>query len=126
MSDKKHFLIDTDILVDHLTQSRDSKSMLEKAMAAGICFTTVINASELYLAAASDEEQLAIDKLLGSLKILGIHYRYSLSVKKYSGKKGDLRDILIIVIAENNKLQILTNKKEKYKFADIELADNNL
>lgn len=52
MSDKKEFLVETDLIIEHLTFSNSSlRSGLETAMEIGICFTTVINASELFFIA---------------------------------------------------------------------------
>lgn len=45
------FLVETDILLEHLTKNKSSESHLEKAMTRGICFTTVLDGSELFFAA---------------------------------------------------------------------------
>ena len=123
MKNKKEFLIDTDVLVDHLIHDKNSKSDLEKAMLKGTCFTTVINASELYLAANVSERKW-IDKLLRTINVLGLHARYSLSASNYCGRTENLREVLLVITAKINKLPLLTNNKEKYKFADIELIDS--
>ena len=123
MRTKEEFFIDTDILVEHLNHCCKSKSILEKAMLRGICFTSVINASELYIAVKNDDEKKEVDKLLRTLNVLGIHARYSLSVYEISEHAGNLRDALVGVLVKNNKLPVLTNNNKKYKFANIELID---
>ena len=123
MKSKLEYLIETDILADHLTFKGSGKSVLEKAMIRGICFTTVINASELYFAAKDLNEKAEIDKLLRTMKVLGMNARYCLSVYKYKDKVRSLRDAWIILFAKINNLPVLTNNKEKYKFAGIDLID---
>ena len=126
MPEVSKILIDTDILVDHLTCEVGEESLLEKLMQFYICFTTVINAGELYYAADTKEELDAVNKLLRSLKVLGMNSRYSMLVPHFKNKTNSLRDALLCALAKNNKLPLLTNKKEKYKFADIELIDPKL
>jgi hypothetical protein len=123
MPDKKQFFIETDILVDHLTHLGNEKSSLEKAMLQGICFTSVINASELYFAVQDKNEKALIDKLLRTLKVLGLNSRYSLSVNDFVGKAQNIRDALICVLVKNNKIPVLTNYHKKYKFTDVVLID---
>ncbi len=123
MRDKPEYFIDTDILVGHLNHNGNSKSSLEKAMLIGICFTSVINASELYIAARNIDEKEEVDKLLRTLNVLGLHARYSLNIYDISEHIDNLRDAMICALVKNNKLPVLTNNKKKYKFADIELID---
>jgi predicted nucleic acid-binding protein len=125
MPDKPRVLVDTDILVDHLICDKDSESLLEKLMMTYICFTTVINASELYFAVRNEKEKTAVDKLLRSLKVLGMNARYSMLIPDFKETTESLRDALICALSKNNKLALVTNKKEKYKFADIKLIDPN-
>ncbi|MBN1301318.1 MAG: PIN domain-containing protein [Melioribacteraceae bacterium] len=125
MKNKKEFLVDTDVLAEHLTGNPGSKTALEKAMLNGTCFTTVLNASELFLACNNDAQISNVDKLLRTLNILGLHARYSLLTKEYAGKSDNVRDALFCAAAKINRLPVLTNKKEKYKFAGIDLVDKN-
>jgi len=121
MPDYPKVLVDTDILVDHLICENGDSSVLEKVMQSHICFTSVINASELYYATKSEDEFIGVTQLLRSLKVLGMHARYSLLIPEFKETTTNLRDALICALAKNNKLTLLTNKKEKYKFADIQL-----
>lgn len=117
----KHYLIDTDVLYDHLTHNQKKKrSFLTTLMTTGGCFTTVLNASELYFSAKSDEEKSAIKKLLYALKVLGLNSRYALEIPKYSDKLKNYRDCLFYIAAEKNNLIIITNSPSKYKFGIVE------
>lgn len=117
------YLIETDVLLEHLYHKEKTRSFLEEAMISGDCFTTVLNASEIYFAVQNSEEKSAVDILMKSLKILGIHARYSLSVNDYSEEVYGVRDSLICVMAKINKLPILTLDKKRYSESGIEIID---
>lgn len=109
------YLVDTDVLIEHLTFNSGNKdSYLELLMQNGICFSAVLNASELLFNADSHLEQEIIIELLSSLKILGLHSRYSLLVPKYQSKVKNINEALMCVVADYNKLPIVTLKKNKY------------
>lgn len=123
MSSEKQFLVETDVLIDHLVQKENEKSSLEKLMESGICFTTVINSAEIYFAVRNDEEKAAVDALMKAVKVLGFHSRYSLNVHKYNNKVESVRDALICATASINKLVIVTNNLEKYSEIDIPVIE---
>jgi predicted nucleic acid-binding protein len=72
------YLLDTDVIVDYLTSNENNYLM--NLMQTGICFTTVLNASELLAVCKEDNENLQ-RSVLDSLKVLGLHSRYALSVR---------------------------------------------
>lgn len=120
MSDKKEFFIETDILVEHLTHTDNSvPSYLEKAMMQGSCFTSVVNASELYYAVKSKEEKEIIDKLLYAVKVLGLSSRYAIYAANWNGKLETVRDAMIASLVKLNKLPIVTSDKDKYSKTDL-------
>ena len=88
-------------------------------MQKGICFTTVINASELYYTVKNDDQKKQVDALLNSLKVLGLHARYSLSISEFSNNTSTVRDALICSVAKNNKLPILTAENSRYSGTGI-------
>ena len=47
MQSREKFLLETDILTDHLNNGSEEKSVLIDLMQKAVCYTTVINASEL-------------------------------------------------------------------------------
>ncbi|MBT8383831.1 MAG: PIN domain-containing protein [Ignavibacteria bacterium] len=114
MKNNNKFLLDTDILSNHLANSETANSVLIDLMQIGICFTTVINASELLLIAKTEKEKKIIRDVLNALKVLGLNSRYALSVSNYSGKVNTLRDALLAVVAEINKLPIVTFDNNRY------------
>lgn len=111
----KEFLVDTDVIEDYLiTRSEGPDSYLEFLMKTGICFTTVLNASEILHKAASIEEEKIIIDVLSAFKVLGLHSRYSLRISKYSKIIMDLNRALFCVVADYNKLPIVTLEKSKF------------
>ena len=113
------YLLETDLLVDHLTSNKNG--YLLKLMQTGICFTTVLNASELLSACKNENEMSAVRSVLDSLKVLGLHSRYALSVPEFSDKTKDLRDALISVVSSINKLPIVTLNIKKYKKTNLKI-----
>jgi len=122
MPNKTEYLIETDILVDHLVHDDlSTMSILEIAMTKGICFSSVINASELYFRSASLVEKQNVDKVVYALNILGIHSRYSLNISDFFDKVTSVRDALMCSIALNNKLPLLTGEIERYQKCGIKI-----
>lgn len=108
------FLIDTDVLADHLITDIKTESYLIKLMRTGICFTSVLNAAELYRLTDSPLELQKVNDLLYGIKVLGLHARYSLSVPKYNKRFENVRDLLFYILAESNKLAIVSFNPEKF------------
>ena len=114
MRSNDKYLLETDILSDHLVNGKDEGSFLIDLMQKGICYTTVINASELLYHTISEEEIKNVKKVLNAVKVLGLNSRYSLSISDYSKKVKTLRDALFSVVADINKLPIVTFDNNRY------------
>ena len=113
------YLLDTDILIDYLTS--DVNNYLINLMQSGICFTTVLNASEMLAACKDENEQSAVRSVLDSLKVLGLHQRYALSVQEFSDNTSSLRDALFCVVSLINKLPIVTLNRDRYKKTNLKI-----
>ena len=109
------YLLDTDVLLEYLVLYEvDKESYLIKLMQKGICFTSVLNTSELFMFANSDYEKEKVRDLLNTLKILGLHSRYSLSIPNCMDNFKNIRDALFYILAEQNRLSIVSLNPEKY------------
>lgn len=118
----KSYLVDTDVLYDHLVHRDEKKiSFLTSLMTKGECFTTVLNASELYFSAKTEEHKIAIKKLLYALKVLGLNSRYTLDIPQFSDKFSNYRECLFYIVAEKNNLIIATNSPAKYKIGKVKV-----
>jgi len=123
---KVEFLIENDIMIDHLSQKDTTiYSDLEIAMSIGICFTSAINVAELYFNTRTLEEKNAVNSVMFALKILGIHPRYSLTITEFFNKVTSVRDALICSVAKFNKLPILTNEVERFQYSGIKIIPSN-
>jgi hypothetical protein len=90
-------------------------------MTKGVCFTSAINASELYYSASTSAERDSVDKVLYALKVLGINSRYSLEVARFSDQVDSVRDALFCAVAFKNKLPILTENICRYSQTGLEI-----
>ena len=113
------YLLDTDILVDYLTSNENN--YLITLMQSGICFTTVLNASELLISSKDENERTEIRSVLDSLKVLGLHSRYALSVPDFADKTENVRDALFAVVSLINKLPIVTLNIDRYKKTNLKI-----
>ena len=113
------YLLETDVLADYLTNNE--KNYLMSLMQSGICFTTVLNASELLAACKVDSEKSAVRSVLDSLKVLGLHSRYALSVPDFTDKTENVRDALFAVVSLINKLPIVTLNNDRYKRTNLKI-----
>lgn len=109
------YLLETDVLLEYLVLYEfDKESYLIKLMQKGICFTSVLNASELFMFANSDYEKEKVRDLLNALKVLGLHSRYSLSIPNCMNNFKNIREALFYILAEQNRLSIVSLNPEKY------------
>ena len=113
------YLIDTDVMVDYLVSNENN--YLLNLMRTGICFTTVLNASEILSACKAEKEISTVRNVLDSLKVLGIHSRYALSIPEFSDKTDNVRDALFSVVASINKLPIVTLREERYSRTNLKI-----
>ena len=115
------YLLDNDILVDYLTTTDYLDSHLINLMQKGICYTTVLNAAELLASCNDEREEKLVRNVLDSLKVLGLHSRYALSIPEYSDKTDSVRDALFSVVSSINKIPIVTFDKERYKKTNLKI-----
>lgn len=113
------YLLETDILVDYLNSNKNNN--LLKLMQTGICFTTVLNASEVLAVCKNETEKYEVRSVLDSLKVLGLHSRYALSVPEFSGNTKNIRDALFAVVSLINKLPIVTMNSDRYRKTNLKI-----
>jgi predicted nucleic acid-binding protein len=113
------YLLETDVLADYLISNENN--FLLNLMQTGICFTTVLNASELLAICRDANEKFAVRSVLDSLKVLGLHSRYALSVPDFTDKTENVRDALFAVVALINKLPIVTLNSTRYKKTNLKI-----
>lgn len=115
ISNLPKYLLETDILIDYLTFNKSgNQPFLLNLMRKGICFTSVLNASELFMLAMADVDKEKVRDLLNAINVLGLHSRYSLAIPACMNNFNNIRDALFYVLAEQNRLIIVSLNPHKY------------
>jgi len=115
ISNLPKYLLETDILIDYLTFNKSgNQPFLLNLMQKGICFTSVLNASELFMLAKTSLEKEKVRDLLNAINVLGLHSRYSLAISDCKNNFKNIRDALFYVLAEQNRLIIVSLNPLKY------------
>lgn len=126
----KGLLLDTDILFEHLIHDSEKYfhplSLLEILLSKDVCFTSVINAAELFTACENRMEKQAVRTLLNGLNVLGVHSRYALEAESESYSGLSSSQALFIATASVNKMKIATLRREEYPEGIAEFADLKL
>ncbi len=106
-SDYEVFL-DTDIYLKHLYGDKDS--VLLKCLSLFECFTSVINASEVFAQCNSKlEEENAKQSFFGT-GVLGIPYKYSHTIGKLLKEKMNTREAYMMAMVIETKIPIVSFK----------------
>jgi len=109
------FLVETDVLTEYLVAPAGEATTLRKALAQGVCYTTMINALELFRAAATKEESDAVMQILLVVRVLGFNSRYAETfagiareIEAETAQHLSEREVMIVGMARVSKLSILT------------------
>ncbi|HZV12420.1 MAG TPA: type II toxin-antitoxin system VapC family toxin [Candidatus Kapabacteria bacterium] len=113
-------LIETDVLADFLLSPEPS--LLRKAFATAPCYTTVINAAELFSAVRDEREREAVQALLSGLRVIGLSARYAATIGetvrevRQKGFEISERDAIVIGTAVAARLPVMTKQwSRKYE-----------
>jgi predicted nucleic acid-binding protein len=103
-------LIETDIIIDYLTASPGETPLLRRLLEAVTCYTTFLNAAEIYSAARGDEERRTVEQALFGLKILGASGRYAKTIGGVLSSEGTIghRTAIVAAMARESNLPIVT------------------
>lgn len=110
-------LVETDVLAGYLIAPATAPSVLRLLLQSATCFTTFINAAELYSLPTNDEEQRMIERALFGLKILGASGRYAktigalLSSLETPGNIVDHRTAIIAGMCREGRLPVVTDSR---------------
>lgn len=109
-------LVETDILVDFLATQSDTPSLLRLLLAEMPCYTTYVQAAELYACANNEEEIQHIEPALLAVRVLGASARYAPTIgailrdtmEDKQLQKPSWREIATSAIAIESRLPIVT------------------
>jgi len=114
MKSEFEVFLDTDVYLNHLKGTKDS--VLLKSLSLFGCFTSVINASEVFSECKTDaEHEKAKHSFYGS-GVLGIPYKYSVTLGKLLKENVNFRDAAVLTMLIETKLPIVsfTDKYDEY------------
>lgn len=104
-------LVETDLIVDYLLAPAAEPSLLRRLMEVVVCYTTFIQASEIYSAARGPQEERTVERALFGLKILGASSRYAKTIGGVLSSVDtplDIRTAVMAAMAMESKLPIVT------------------
>ena len=108
-------LVETDILVDFLTAPQGEPSLLRLLLAELPCYTTFVQAAELYSCAGTDGEKRMVEPALFGLRVLGASARYAATMGAILRATGGaeppgMREICTASVAIEANLPVVTKK----------------
>jgi predicted nucleic acid-binding protein len=113
----KKIVVHSDIIYDHLLHTGQGASMLRNAMKKYLCYTTVVNAMEVFSCAGSARQTRVIQDALGAMKILGLNSRtaknFGTLMRRYPGYS--FADLLVAGICLDSNLSLLTMQRERFR-----------
>lgn len=106
-SDFEVFL-DTDIYLKHLCGDKDS--VLLKCLTLFECFTSVINASEVFSECSTKQQEENAKQSFFGTGVLGIPYKYSHTIGKLLKDKMNIRDAYMMAMVIETKIPVVSFK----------------
>lgn len=115
----KKWLIDSDVLIDHLRGSAQATEFLSKVLESHECYISSITIAELYAGVREGREKDLLDKLIKEFRIAEINESIAKQgglLRRDYGKSHDvgLADALIAATAQVLHLTIATLNKKHY------------
>ena len=105
-------LIETDLIVEFLTAAPGEESLLRRLLTITPCFSTFVQASEIYSACAGESDRPTVDRALFGLKILGASSRYSKTIGELLSSLGSMRGhrtAIVAAMALESRLPVVTD-----------------
>jgi len=125
------YLVETDVLAEFLTTTNPEGSLLKKALRRASCYTTMLNAMELFRAVRTKEQEEAVLQMLYLVRVLGYNARYAQpfarlakEIESRSGATLTSRETMILGMAQASKVTILTETNyQRYRTLGIAVCN---
>jgi predicted nucleic acid-binding protein len=104
-------LVETDLIAAFLVAPADPPPLLRRLLEVVPCYSTFIQAAEIYAAAPAPEERRTVERALFGLKILGASARYAKTIADVLTSLGTLPDhrtAIVAAMALESRLPIVT------------------
>ena len=108
----KGVLIETDVIVRFLTAPEGEETLLRRLLQTLPCYTTFLQAAEIYSVARDADETRIVERALFGLKILGASGRYAKTMGRTLTSVPAMRDYrtaLVAAMAIESRLPIVTD-----------------
>lgn len=114
----KGVLLETDVIVEFLATPDPTPTLLRRLLQCTTCFTTFIQAAEIYSVVRDDQERRIVERALFGLKILGASGRYAATIGRLlaSSQAGTIeagapnhRAAIVAAMAIESRLPVITN-----------------
>lgn len=132
------YLIETDVLADYLTTAEEEPSLLRQALCQAVCYTTMLNAFELFRAAGNAHQKQAVRTMLHLVRVLGFNARVAepfadiaseiaLEANSTHSRSLTHREEIILGMAKTSNLTIVTRLFfERYAASNVVDVINSL
>ena len=109
-------VVHTDIILDHL-RTTTRPSMMRRAMADYICYTTVFNAIEVFAQLRSPEERKLAQDAMSAIKLLGLNPKHAMRYGDLFDAHPGLRplDLLVAGLCLESRLSLLTDRSKDFQ-----------
>lgn len=117
----KGVLVETDLIVEFLNAPLGHVPLLRRVLTATTCYTTFIQAAEIYGTARTPEELRAVERAVFGLKVLGASGRYAATIGRLRSSNVDPRDYrtaIVAAMAIESRIPIVTGRYAE-AYADI-------
>jgi predicted nucleic acid-binding protein len=106
------YLVETDILREYLTHKGQELSLLRQALSSGTCYTSMVNAMEIFSEMTGERERAAASNMLLVVRVLGFNARFAEPFAHMAKEHAGLtqREMLVLGMAKASKLTVLTSE----------------
>ena len=115
----ERWLIDTDVIIDHLRGIPDAQDFLENVMGKSDCFLSTITIAELYVGVREGKERKILDQFINEFQVATIDAKTAQQSGIYRRDYGKshgvgLADAIIAATAMIMDLSLVTLNKKHY------------
>lgn len=107
----KGILVETDLITEFLTAGEGSVPLLRRLLEIVPCYTTFIQAAEIYSVTGNDDERRIVERALFGIKILGASGRYAKTIGDIlssTPETGGHRSAIVAAMAIESEIPVVT------------------
>jgi hypothetical protein len=116
------YLIETDVLREYLLHKGPEPSLLRQALSRGSCYTTMLNAMEVFAEMQTESGRTAATNMFMAVRVLGFSARFAEAFADLATEHSGLsqREMLVLGMALVSKLTVLSVEHfDRYTALDV-------